>query len=87
MSATNVPVEVAMVDGSRWIVYYRLSDGRTPSGYAHAMTYVRQDIAEGRLMPAEDLDRVQRRSSQVNMAFVVSVHDPSAPAEQDGDDR
>lgn len=69
----DIPVEVTMVDGSRWIVYYRLSVG---SDYAAATTWVKRDIAEARLMPAEDLDRVQRRLSQVNMAHVVSVREP-----------
>lgn len=74
MSPTeDIPVEVTMVDGSRWIVYYRLSVG---SDYASATTWVRNDIAEARLKPAEDLDRVQRRLSLVNMAHVVSIREP-----------
>lgn len=71
----DVPVELTMVDGSKWIVYYRLSVGK---GYAHAVTYVKQDIAEGGLLPAEDVDRIQRHSTLVNMAHVVSVADPDA---------
>jgi hypothetical protein len=73
-----------MVDGSRWIVYYRLSVG---SGYADTLKWVRREIAEAFLRPADDPDGVQRRLAQVNMAYVVSVRDPIVPAGQDGDDR
>jgi hypothetical protein len=75
VSTHDVPVEVTMADGSRWIVYYRLNVGK---GYASAIPYLRSDIKEGRLMPADDLDGIQRRSSLVNLAQVVSVRNPEA---------
>ncbi len=74
MSTVDVPVELTMVDGSKWIVYYRLPAGR---GYANALEYVMHDVSTAALRPAEDLDRVQRRTTQVNMAHVVSIADPS----------
>lgn len=76
MSTTvDVPVELTMVDGSKWIVYYRLAAGK---GYPQALEYVLADARNTEFQPAEDLDRVQRRSTLVNMAYVVSVADPSA---------
>jgi hypothetical protein len=74
----DVPVEVTMVDGSRWIVYYRVE-----AGFLRAIEWVVKDIKAGRIMPAEDLDGVQRRVSQINMAYVVSLRevDGSAPSE------
>lgn len=69
----DIPVEVAMTDGSRWVIYYRLDAGKT---YANALAYLREDIKASRLAPAEDLDRVQRRLSQINMAHIVSVREP-----------
>lgn len=35
----------------------------------------------GRIWPAEDLDRVQRRLSQINMAYVVSFREPEEPTD------
>lgn len=74
-SATvDVPVEVAMVDGSKWIVYYRLKDGQ---GYGEALMYVERHIRECALRVADDADRTTGRNALVNMAYVVSVTDPS----------
>lgn len=72
----DVPVEVTLVDGSRWIVYYRIN-----GGFAHAVEWVARDIKGGRIWPAEDLDRVQRRLSQINMAYVVSFREPEEPTD------
>jgi len=79
----DVPVEVTLVDGSRWIVYYRLRSGQD---FADAIGYIKRDIQEGRLNPAEDLDRVQRRSSQINMSYVVSVREAENPATAERDE-
>jgi hypothetical protein len=69
----DVPVELTTVDGSKWIVYYRLGAGK---GYAQALEYVMGDAHSATFRPAEDLDRIQRRTTLVNMAHVVSVADP-----------
>ncbi len=52
------------------IVYYR-----NAGGYAHTVEYLWQDVRSARFIPAEDLDRVQRRHSQVNAAHIVSVRE------------
>jgi hypothetical protein len=79
----DIPVEVTMVDGSRWLVYYRLGALCT---YAEALRQIGPDIRDGRLMPADDLDGVQRRLSQINMAYVVSFREPEVdgPKELNG---
>lgn len=77
----DVPVEVTMVNGSRWIVYIRL--GR-PAGFAEAVRWIREDIEARRTRPADDPDGVQRRLAQVNMAYVVSWCEPEQP---EGSDR
>jgi hypothetical protein len=64
------PVEVTLVDGSRWIIYYR---GIT--SYALVIPYLVKGIAEGRVIPAHDLDRVQRRHAHINAAQIVSCRE------------
>jgi hypothetical protein len=64
------PMEVTLTDGSRWIVYYR---GCTSFG--HALIYLVEDISQGKVMPADDLDGVQRRSTQINAAHIVSIRE------------
>lgn len=72
---SDIAVEVTMTDGSRWIVYYRVT-----GSYADAVQYLARDISESRVMPAEDVDRVQRRHSLINAAHIVSMRE----AEQRG---
>lgn len=68
--AEDFPVEVTLTDGSKWIVYYR---GET--SFARCIRWIEQDIRENRLLPADDLDGVQRRSAQVLMGHVVSFRE------------
>lgn len=72
----DVPVEVTMVDGSRWLVYYR-TEG---TDFADVLKWVIRDIEMGRIRPADDPDGVQRRLSQINMAYVVSIREVEEPA-------
>jgi len=74
---TDIPVEVTLADGSRWLTHYRLSAGKS---YVNALEWVSRDIREGALRPASDVDGVQRRLSQINMAFVVSVREVDGSA-------
>lgn len=69
----DVPIEVTMVDGSRWLIYYRLS---APGSLAQALLYLRTDIERGADRPAADLDGVQRRVAHINMAHIVSFREP-----------
>lgn len=70
MTFIDQPMEVALTDGSRWIIYYR---GCT--SFAEAVRPLTEDIKAGRLIPADDLDGVQRRLAQINAAHIVSVRE------------
>ena len=69
------PIEVTLTDGTSWIVYYRFLPAAAT--YARAVGMVADDIKAGRLIPADDLDGVQRRHTQINAAHIVSVHEVS----------
>lgn len=78
MTMTNhvdFPLEVSLVDGTKWLIYYR-----SVPDFGTAMIHVCRDVAEGRLMPADDIDGVQRRSAQINMRYIVSIKDASGGA-------
>lgn len=68
----DFPVEVTLTDGSQWIVYYRCSPDR---GFGFIADWIEGDVRVNRRMPAEDLDRVQRRQSQIMMGAVVSFRE------------
>lgn len=69
--AEDYPIEVTLVDGSRWIVCYRLTDGT----YAKAVQFLQGDAGLDRWMPADDLDGVQRRLTMIRLGQVVAVRE------------
>lgn len=73
LTSWTSPVEVTLIDGSRWLIYYRIA-----GGFADAIKWVSKDIDARCIRPADDLDGVQRRLAQINMAYVVSFREPTS---------